>query len=150
MSMLHVSEKHRYDSVKNVIILQDGTEKTYDNIGVKIEIYDERLKGWFFNVAQQLVKDGMSPGDYVATMVALSYFEGVEQFIQGKKLRLKRLEHDLKRASKKFFRIKNVLSSTACGQKRGAGYFTQDSQRGRFIYRTTIQKLLIQAKILYT
>ncbi len=81
--MIYVSEKHQYDSIRDVIIYSDKTEKNYNDIYVKIDIYQARTEGWFFDVAKQMVKHGMSPGDYIAIMVSLSYLEGVQQFREG-------------------------------------------------------------------
>lgn len=83
MNMICVSDKHQYDSIRGVIIYSDKTEKCYNNVYVKIDIYQARTEGWFFDVAKQMVKDGVSPGDYIAVMVSLSYLEGVQQFKEG-------------------------------------------------------------------
>lgn len=79
-----VSGKHTYDESKNVVSFQDGSEKRYEGLAIKLEIYQSRVKDWFFNVAMDHVKNGMSPGDYLALMVGLAYLEGVQQFREGK------------------------------------------------------------------
>ena len=83
MNMILVSQKHQYDSDRGVITYLDQTEKNYDDIYVKIDIYQARTEGWFFDVAKQMVEQVMSPGDYIAIMVSLSYLEGVQQFREG-------------------------------------------------------------------
>ena len=84
MTTIIVSEDHQYDESRNIVIYSNGVEKNYDDIGIKIDIYQTRVNGWFFSVAEKLITDGMSPGDYVCVMVALSYLEGVQQFREGK------------------------------------------------------------------
>lgn len=100
MTILHVSEKHQYDEVRGVVIYQNQSEKPYDCISVKIDIYEARVKGWFLDVARTGI--GAGAGDYVAFMVALSYFEGVEQYFVGE---------DSDRKSGKFFKegVKKVF-----------------------------------------
>jgi hypothetical protein len=84
MGNIIVSDSHVIDEGRNIVIFQELTEKNYFDINIKIEIYKARVLGWFLDVAKRLVENGMSAGDYVAVMVALSHIEGIEQFREGK------------------------------------------------------------------
>jgi hypothetical protein len=103
MNMIHVSEKHQYDSSLNVIIYSDKTEKNYNDICVKIDIYEARTEGWFFDIAKQMVEHGMSPGDYIAIMVSLSYLEGVQQFREGSETPKGKAGEWFKKSAKRVF-----------------------------------------------
>ncbi len=46
-------------------------------------MYEDRVRSWFLNVAQEHTQRGPCPADYVALAVALSYVEGVEQYRTG-------------------------------------------------------------------
>ena len=119
--MLHISEKHQYDSTKNVVIFSNGCVQEYDNVSVKIAIYKERIDGWFLSVAHQLTANGMSPGDYVALMVALSYFEGAEQFRAGKETPSGQSGKWFRKSAKRIFLdqeddvINRLWKETRCG-----------------------------------
>ncbi len=121
MNMIYVSEKHQYDSVRGVIIYSDKTEKNYNDIYVKIDIYQARTEGWFFDVAKQMVKHGMSPGDYIAIMVSLSYLEGVQQFREGSETPQGKSGEWFKKSAKRVFpnQIDDVIDrlwkETRCG-----------------------------------
>lgn len=49
----------------------------------KVDVYEDRVKGWFLDVVEPHVSSGSTPGDYIAVMVALGYIEGVEQYRKG-------------------------------------------------------------------
>jgi hypothetical protein len=84
MGNIIVSALHVLDEERNMIICQEAPEKVYGDINTKIEIYRARVLGWFLNIAKDLVANGVSAGDYIAVMVALSHIEGLEQFREGK------------------------------------------------------------------
>ena len=51
----------------------------------KIDVYEDRVKGWFFDVVDKHVNPQTGPGDYIAVMVVLGYIEGVEQYRNGER-----------------------------------------------------------------
>lgn len=122
MNTLIVSESHRYDEKRQVVIYtNDDTTKPYNDILVKIDIYHARVFGWFFNVVDEMVKNGQHPGDYIAIMVALSYLEGVEQFRKGKETPIGRSGEWFKDSAKRVFKdqsdniIDRLWKETRCG-----------------------------------
>ena len=90
MSTIIVSEIHEFDErdeSNKIIICKDGSIKPYDNIEIKIEIYEARVKKWFLDIAKEQATEktefGMPTGDYVSVMIALSHIEGIEKFRCG-------------------------------------------------------------------
>jgi hypothetical protein len=49
----------------------------------KVDVFEDRVRGWFLDVARELLGSAPSPGDYVAVSILLAYVEGIEQFRQG-------------------------------------------------------------------
>lgn len=64
-------------------------ERRGDSVfAAKVDVYEDRVKTWFLDFAKHLVEedmvdDGVSPGDYVALSIALAYIEGAEHYRQG-------------------------------------------------------------------
>jgi hypothetical protein len=120
-NMVYVSEKHQYDSSREIIIYANGVEKCYNDIDVKIDIYQARTEGWFFDVAKQMIKHGMSPGDYIAIMVSLSYLEGVQDFREGSETPQGKSGDWFKKSAKRVFHnqtdevIDRLWKETRCG-----------------------------------
>ena len=50
----------------------------------RIDVYEDRVRGWFLDIALQQTKDGPAVGDYVALSIAAAHLEGVEQFRRGR------------------------------------------------------------------
>jgi hypothetical protein len=50
-----------------------------------VDIYDDRVRTWFLDLAVRQTAAGSAPSDYVALSIALAYLEGVEQFRGGRK-----------------------------------------------------------------
>lgn len=65
-------------------------ERRGDSVyAAKVDVYEDRVKTWFLDFAKRLVgedmiDDGVSPGDYVALSIALAYVEGEEQYRRGR------------------------------------------------------------------
>lgn len=128
---LHVSEKHRYVEDGRFIIYSDDTEKSYDCIDVKIDIYQARVEGWFFEVAHQLVKHGMNPGDYMAIMVGLSYLEGVQQFREGKETPDRKAGEWFKAGAKRVFAGQNDAVINRLWKEARCGLFHAGFTKGK-------------------
>lgn len=60
-----------------------GCRRHDSDYSAKVDVYEDRVKGWFLDVVTPYVIPESSPGDYLAVMVALSYIEGVEQYRKG-------------------------------------------------------------------
>jgi hypothetical protein len=68
--------------------LRTRARRPDSDYAAKVDVYEDRVKGWFLEVATSLTigsKDPYDPlpGDYVVLAIGLSYVEGVEQFRQG-------------------------------------------------------------------
>lgn len=66
----------------NLVRGPEGTEHSINDTIIKIKIFEDRVNGWFLDVAENL-KTNRSAG-FVILSVAVSYIEGVQQFIDGK------------------------------------------------------------------
>lgn len=66
----------------------------YD-INDKIHIYERQVSEWFLNIANQLSKGDHN--GFIVLMICLSYFEGVQQYIDG--------QSSEGRSSKQFFKL---------------------------------------------
>ncbi len=64
----------------------------------KILIYEDRVNGWFLNFAEELTKKDNS--EFVVLMICINYFEGNQQFREGKSS-LNNSSETLKRALKR-------------------------------------------------
>lgn len=123
MIPLFVSETHKFNESDKTIIYKDGSIKPYDNIDIKIEIYEARVKEWFLDVAGNLLKletsPGMSPGDYASVMIALAFIEGIEKFRCGNEINSSRFT--FKKSAEKIFpnmsseTINRLYGETRCG-----------------------------------
>ena len=127
MSTIIVSEIHEFDEPNKIIICKDGSTKRYDNIEIKIEIYEARVKKWFLDIAKEQVtgkiESRMPTGDYVSVMIALSHIEGIEKFQCGGET--ERSAATFKKSAKRIFQneissdaestIKRLYDETRCG-----------------------------------
>jgi hypothetical protein len=52
------------------------------DLSTKIQIYEDRVDGWFLQHARKLLGDGNA--DYVVLQIALAQVEGMQQFREGK------------------------------------------------------------------
>jgi hypothetical protein len=86
-----VSEVHYFDEVQNQVqISRQGEWLPYDNIELKIDIFENRTKSWFLNHAHKLIEteisengDSKTPGEYAAMVLACSQLEGFQKFREG-------------------------------------------------------------------
>lgn len=53
-----------------------------DDVKTKINIYEDRVKEWFLEIAERLKKD--NEAGFVILSIAISYIEGNQQFREGK------------------------------------------------------------------
>jgi hypothetical protein len=83
MSLI-VSEKYRWnEETGHIINIKDGCRYPDTSYEAKVNVYEDRVRSWFLNLAIEQVSKGQSPADYVALSIALAYIEGVEQYRQG-------------------------------------------------------------------
>jgi hypothetical protein len=59
----------------------DGSTLNINDIDTKILIYEDRVNGWFLDIANDLKKDGCA--GFVILSIAISYIEGNQQFREG-------------------------------------------------------------------
>ncbi len=86
-----VSEVHYFDESKNKVQIRLQDEwLPYDNVEIKINIFENRTKSWFLNHAQRLLETEISengdfkrPGEYAAMMLACSQLEGFQKYREG-------------------------------------------------------------------
>jgi hypothetical protein len=64
---------------KDKSILESGLE--YNDIETKILIFEDRINGWFLDVANKL-KENNEAG-FVIVMISLGYVEGIQQYVEG-------------------------------------------------------------------
>jgi len=80
-----LSEHYRwYQSSREFEDVRDGRRYPDSLYSSKVDVYDDRVRTWFLDLAIRETAAGSSPGDYVALLVALAYIEGVEQYRRGK------------------------------------------------------------------
>ena len=93
----------------------------YRNIETKILIYEDRVKGWFLDIANELKKN--NEAGFIILQIAVSYIEGIQQFREGKeskttseKFFTKGMSRIFKRRGKKYKRfLKDFYKSVRCG-----------------------------------
>lgn len=79
-----VSERFRWHSATDEIEdISTKTKRLASDYSAKTDVYGDRVRCWFLDVARQHIDGGSSPADYVALAIALSYVEGIERFRQG-------------------------------------------------------------------
>ena len=78
---------------KNYYCMSSDKEKVYDkrkpegptldinDIGTKILIYEDRVNGWFLDIARQL--NAIADTGFVILSIAISYIEGNQQYREG-------------------------------------------------------------------
>jgi hypothetical protein len=93
-----VSGVHRFIESKNSVEISKITEgkisvesRRYEDLDLKIDIFENRTRQWFLNHAKHLSEleanpmngDHTTPGDYAATMLACSQLEGFQKYREG-------------------------------------------------------------------
>jgi hypothetical protein len=150
-----VTESLRYDETNNTIISQNEEITSYEGIDIKVRIYRERVKKWFFGVAEGITKNGKSTGDYIALMVGIAYLEAVEQFRRGKLTPVKKSGEWFQASAKRVFPghtedlYKRIWKETRCGLfhmgfPNGKIYLTHDQETS---FSEENEKLLIHPAI---
>ena len=83
-----VGPNFKWDSSDCAILdCRDGSRRCETDYSAKVDVYEDRVDGWFLNVAENLLKEDDSPGDYVVITIALAQLEGIEQFRRGETAR---------------------------------------------------------------
>jgi hypothetical protein len=84
-SYVLLSEHYRwYQSTREFEDVRDGRRYPDSLYSSKVDVYEDRVRTWFLDLAIRETAAGSSPGDYVALSIALAYIEGVEQYRRGK------------------------------------------------------------------
>jgi len=79
-----VSENYRWhESGREFEDMRDGRRYPDSSYSAKVNVYDDRVRNWFLDLAVRQTAAGSDPGDYVALSIALAYLEGVEQYRRG-------------------------------------------------------------------
>jgi len=61
---------------------ESNSELDIDNIDDKIFIYERQVKAWFLDRAKELLNS--DDNQFIILMICVTYFEGVQQYIDGK------------------------------------------------------------------
>lgn len=66
-----------------IVIDQKNKNEELDltKIETKILVYEREVKGWFLDRAKNFLRSG--DNDFIILMICMSYFEGVQQYIEG-------------------------------------------------------------------
>lgn len=78
----------------------------YGNIGTKILMYEDRIKGWLLNFGRNILKDKNS--DFLLLMICISYLEGNQQFRNGRPSKAKETQEILKKSLKRMLKVPNI------------------------------------------
>ena len=76
------------------------------NIDTKIEVYADRVFGWFLDIATKLQEDNES--GFVILMICMSQIEGIEQFKRGEKTKKGESMKLIKDCLKRIFTISSL------------------------------------------
>lgn len=79
-----ISKNFKWDEQRGEIVLFDTRNHTTCNphdINVKIDIYEDRVNGWFLNIGRLLMNDPYS--EFVMLQIAIGYIEGNQQLREG-------------------------------------------------------------------
>ena len=96
----------------------NGSSLNLNDVQTKIKIYEDRVSGWFLEIAEKLKSD--NEAGFVILSMAIAYIEGNQQFREGKMS---------ENNSKKFF-IKGLKSFKTCFVTFSRGTFP--SYKGDF------------------
>ncbi|HOW27338.1 MAG TPA: hypothetical protein PK876_02385 [Elusimicrobiota bacterium] len=82
---LIVSDKYLWhedsDEFKNIITKESFSGSSFEG---KVNVFEDRMQGWFLQVARKEIANGPSTADYVALSIGLAYIEGIEQYRRGR------------------------------------------------------------------
>lgn len=80
-----VGQHYRWhETSREIEDIRDRSRRPDSSYLAKVDVYEDRVKGWFLDIAHGHIAAGQAPGDYVALSVALQYVEGVEQYRRGR------------------------------------------------------------------
>lgn len=81
---LTVSKNFRwYEQEKKFRDVRTDALRSDSDYEAKLDVFEDRVQGWFLDCSTSLLGQSNFAGDYVALSVALPYIEGVEQYRQG-------------------------------------------------------------------
>ena len=105
---------------RKVIDDRDKSEYDYD-MDSKILIYEDRVSGWFLQIAEDLKKD--QHAGFVILMIATSYLESNQQFREGRSSEIRESSEFVRRALKRIFpEIQDAIVDKLLNQVRH-GFF---------------------------
>jgi hypothetical protein len=81
----YISKHYKWEDHEGAVVLKDMRNDTicdHHDIMVKINIYEDRVKGWFLDIGHSLANDPNS--EFVILQIAVSYIEGNQQMREGK------------------------------------------------------------------
>ncbi|MCK4552981.1 hypothetical protein KAT80_02150 [Candidatus Pacearchaeota archaeon] len=86
------------------IMKEEVVVNKYNNdLNTKIAVYQDRVNGWFLDIAE-LLKDEFHSG-FVILMICMSQLEGIEQFRRGKKTNFSESKEVIKDSLRRIFTI---------------------------------------------
>lgn len=81
---LQVSPLYDWHSADNTVRRRGSSEvRLASDPAAMIDVFEDRVRGWFLDVADRLLGEAYSPGEYVAVSILLTYIEGIQQFREG-------------------------------------------------------------------
>ncbi len=82
--MTAISKNYYVIPPEVTIVRKHGSDETLDinDIKTKIIVYEDRVKNWFLQIAENLKKD--NEAGFVILSIAIAYIEGNQQFRDGK------------------------------------------------------------------
>jgi hypothetical protein len=121
---------------KKIIDKRDNSEKEY-NIDTKILIYEDRQNAWFFDIANRLKKD--NEAGFVILMIASSYIESNQQYIEGRTSKNRESELFFNKALDRIFPELGVIQKELLYREMRCGFF-HDGMTRKAIFITGDQK----------
>ena len=79
-----LGENYRwYRATSEITDTRNQSRRPDSDYTAKVDVYEDRVRTWFLDLATRETRTGQSPGDYVALLIALAYLEGVQQYRCG-------------------------------------------------------------------
>ncbi len=117
-----------------------------DDLNTKILVYQDRVKGWFLDIAQSL-RDNQHAG-FVVLMIAISQIEGIEQFKLGRRTEFSESSTYIKKALKKIL-DPNLQYQNNTLYEDALDTIIRDVRHGLFHDGITRKKIFINASVAY-
>ncbi|TAH51301.1 MAG: hypothetical protein EYC68_11395 [Chloroflexota bacterium] len=93
-SEIQISPRFLFDTKeRNIIDSATGERRELEELSTKIDVFEDRVLGWFFEIANGLRQN--DDASYVLLMIATAQVEGLQQYYEG---------GSSDRKSRKFFR----------------------------------------------